>query len=116
DGEVVLEGTLDLPADLHGSIVFSHGGGSNRKSPRTDISRRCCSGPDSARCCSTCFAQQRTRLAHPLRHRPADPATHARRAAARSGDLILPWRLHDRALPQPPPAARRWARSTFTVA
>ena len=34
DGAVVLEGTLDLPRNPHGIVVFSHGSGSSRHSPR----------------------------------------------------------------------------------
>ena len=34
DGEVALEGTLDLPGDACGIVAFAHGSGSSRLSPR----------------------------------------------------------------------------------
>lgn len=36
-GDVALEGDLDLPADTHSLVVFAHGSGSSRHSPRNQF-------------------------------------------------------------------------------
>ena len=50
-----LPGLLDMPeGELHGLVIFAHGSGSSRLSPRNSSSHANCTHAASRHCCSTC--------------------------------------------------------------
>ena len=51
---VTLEGMLVIPPGAQCVVIFAHGSGSSRHSPRNTLSRRSCSEPGWARYCWTC--------------------------------------------------------------
>ena len=53
-GGVTLAGTLAMPERAPGIVLFAHGSGSSRHSPRNASSPRRCARPDSAHCFLTC--------------------------------------------------------------
>lgn len=53
-GDVQLTGELALPADCRGIVLFAHGTGSTRFSPRNQFVAQSLAAPASARCFSSC--------------------------------------------------------------
>jgi len=53
-GELVLEGILGLPAGPRGVVVFAHGSGSGRLSPRNNFVARHLQQNGLATCCLIC--------------------------------------------------------------
>jgi len=51
--DVELEGMLEIPADAPGVVVFAHGSGSSRKSPRNNFVAEVIRDRGPAPCCST---------------------------------------------------------------
>ncbi len=49
-----LNGNLSVPAGAQGIVVFAHGSGSSRLSPRNQQVASLCRRQDSGRCCSIC--------------------------------------------------------------
>ena len=63
-GRARLAGHLTVPADARGLVVFVHGSGSSRHSPRNRyVAGTCCSRPGWPRCCSTCSPRARSSTA-----------------------------------------------------
>jgi hypothetical protein len=50
---VGLEGVLGLPVGAKGIVLFAHGSGSGRFSPRNNLSRKRCAKQALPHCCST---------------------------------------------------------------
>ena len=102
-GAASLDGDLAVPDGATGVVLFAHGSGSSRHSPRNRyVAERAAAGAGWRRCCSTCSrpseeaVDQQTGAAA-LRHRPArrapasQPPTGCGRAAgdARAADRLL---------------------------
>lgn len=58
-GRIVLEGELQVPIDATGVVLFAHGSGSSRHSPRNQFGRKLFARRASVRCSLICLPRRK---------------------------------------------------------
>ena len=72
---IELEGMLVVPRHAKGVVLFAHGSGSSRLSPRNTFVATLCTSRESLPCSWTCSPHRKTSLRESLRYRSADLAS-----------------------------------------